>query len=56
MKEAREAASFETGADVGIHTDEAAERIARHRKTGGLLADLLDDIAAKNADHAETAA
>lgn len=56
MKEAREAASFGARPDASAQADAAAERIARHRKTGALLADLLDDVAAKKVVPAETAA
>lgn len=47
MKEAREAAGFAARPDASAQADEAAERIARHREDGALLADLLDEIAAR---------
>ncbi len=48
MKQAREAAGF--GARPDDVADEAAERIARHREDGILLADILDELAAAAED------
>ncbi len=54
MKEAREAAGFGARPDAAAQDNEIAERIARHRETGGLLADILDEIAAAAEDEAPT--